>query len=102
MFEKYIPMTEATCYILLSITLKKKHGYLIMQHVKEMTDGKITIGNGTLYGILNRMVEDGLITAEMIDQKKIYTATPLGKEILLAEQHRLKMLLKNFNTLVAD
>lgn len=102
MFEKYIPMTEATCYILLSITLQRKHGYLIMQHVKEMTDGKITIGNGTLYGILNRMVEDGLITAEMIDQKKIYTVTPLGKEILLAEQHRLKMLLKNFDALLTE
>ena len=47
--QKYIPLTEATYYILLSL-VKPLHGYGIMQMVEEMTNGEVKLGPGTLYG----------------------------------------------------
>lgn len=97
--KKYIPMTEASCHILLSIANSDKHGYAIIQHIKDMTNGNIALSNGTLYGVLNRMVEDGLIVVYSKDDKKIYRITELGKEILYFEKQRLELLLSTFNSL---
>ena len=44
--QKYIPLTEATYYILLSL-VKPMHGYGIMQMVEEMTNGEVKLGPGT-------------------------------------------------------
>lgn len=99
MFKKYIPMTEANCYVLLSIAIEKKHGYSIMKHVKELTNEQIVISNGTLYGILSRMLEDQLIEVEFTGEKKVYQVTKLGLEIIAAEKKRLELLLSNFDLL---
>ena len=40
--RKYIPLTEATYYILLSL-VKPMHGYGIMQLVEEMTNGEVKL-----------------------------------------------------------
>lgn len=40
--RKYIPLTEATYYILLSL-VKPMHGYGIMQMVEEMTNGEVKL-----------------------------------------------------------
>lgn len=94
--KKYIPMSEASCYILLSIIKEEKHGYAIMQHIKQMTNGDIAISNGTLYGVLNRMIIDNLIEVYSNDNKKIYKITDLGRDILMSEKRRLESLLENF------
>ncbi len=94
--EKYVPMTEASCYILLSIYKGDKHGYAIMQHIKEMTQQGISISNGTLYGVLNRMVADGLLETYNFEDKKVYRICDRGKEVLKLEKNRLKAILKNF------
>jgi len=47
-------MTEIAFYILLSLT-EPKHGYGIIQHVDKITDGKIKLGSGTVYGTLGKM-----------------------------------------------
>lgn len=91
--NKYVPMTESSCYVLLSIVKDPKHGYAIMQDIKQMTNGTVTISNGTLYGVLTRMVEDGLIEVSLINDKKIYKATKLGKDILEVEKKRLILVL---------
>ena len=93
---KYTPMTETSCYILLAIAKMPKHGYGIVQHVKLITNNRITLGSGTMYGTLGKMEKDGLI--QMIfddDKKKVYDITQLGKEILLNEKERISELNKN-------
>jgi len=93
---KYTPMTETSCYILLAIAKMPKHGYGIVQQVKFITNDRITLGNGTMYGTLGKMAKDGLI--QMIldgEKKKIYEITPLGKEILASEKKRILELNKN-------
>lgn len=98
-FEKvlknYLPMTETAFYILLSLT-QPRHGYGIIKHVEEITNERIRLGSGTIYGTLNKMQRDGIITVFSDGKRKtIYEITEIGKGLMLAEMNRLKELHKN-------
>ena len=98
-FEKvlknYLPMTETAFYILISLT-KPRHGYGIIKHVEEITNERIRLGSGTIYGTLNKMQRDGIITVFSDGKRKtIYEITETGKGLMLAEMNRLKELHKN-------
>lgn len=88
-------LTQPMYYILLSLK-EKRHGYEIMQYVDWLTDGRVKVGPGTLYSLLSRFEEDGLI--EMVsddDNKKTYLIKYLGKEVLDEEIKRLQLLLSD-------
>ena len=93
--NKYLPMTEAAYYVLISLN-KPRHGYGIMQHVNDITNERIKIGAGTMYGNLSRMEKEGLInpTAEE-DRKKIYKISEKGEIVLKLEIKRLEELLNH-------
>jgi DNA-binding PadR family transcriptional regulator len=91
----YIPMTETGFYILLCLQ-REMHGYNIVQRVKELTDGEVVIGAGTMYGSLGKMEKDGLIRfIREEDKRKIYISTPLGTEVLNIELKRIERLYNN-------
>lgn len=91
--KKYLPLTEAAYYVLISLN-KPRHGYGIMQHVEELTKGRIKIGAGTMYGNLSRMEKEGLITSVAEeDRKKIYKISENGKIVVKLELARLEELL---------
>jgi DNA-binding PadR family transcriptional regulator len=96
--DKNIPLTEALFYILLA-TRKPNHGYGIIQEISEMTDGRLNLGPGTLYGAINSMLEKGWIELYSEDKqsrkKKEYLITQQGKEIFFREAQRLEELLSN-------
>lgn len=90
-------LTEAVYYILLSL-FKPMHGYGIMQNTKELSNGRVSLGAGTLYGAINTLLEKGWIKPipnEEDSRKKEYQITELGKEIVNAEILRLEELIKN-------
>lgn len=91
----YVPMTETGFYILFCLQ-KEMHGYNITQMVKEITEGQVEIGPGTMYGTLGKMEKDGLIEFVREEEKrKLYKITPVGKEVLQLEIARIKRLYKN-------
>ncbi len=91
----YVPMTETGFYILLCLQTPK-HGYGIVQKVKEITNGDICLAPGTMYGSLSKMEKDGLIRFLREEEKrKIYTITDLGNEVLNIEMNRIERLYKN-------
>ncbi len=91
----YVPMTETGFYILLCLQ-KPNHGYGIVQTVRELTDEKIVLAPGTMYGSLSKMEKDGLIEfVREEDKRKIYTITGLGKEVLRIEMDRIERLYRN-------
>ena len=93
--KKYIPMTETTYYTLLALR-EARHGYAIMQFVRELTENRIHMGTGTLYTMLGRLVDDGLIEVVSNENgKKVYRLTPMGDEILKMELERLRKQLRN-------
>ena len=65
--QKQVPLTPAVFHILMALADGEKHGYLIMKDVEQQTNGKLTMGPGTLYGSIKRMLAAGLI--EESDQR---------------------------------
>ena len=92
-----IPLTEAVYYILLSL-FSPIHGYGIMQNVKELSNGRVNLGPGTLYGAINTLLEKNWIKSiegEKDSRKKEYIITDLGKTIVYGEINRLEELITN-------
>jgi DNA-binding PadR family transcriptional regulator len=89
------PLTEAAYYILLSL-YKSLHGYGIMQNVATISNGRVNLGAGTLYGALNSLLKKGLIVETIqYDRKKEYLITPSGRSAVDSEIYRLNELLQN-------
>lgn len=89
------PMTEAMFYILLAL-LKPGHGYGMMQRIGELSDHRIVMGPGTLYGVLMRMKKEKLIRLDSEeDRRKTYVITDTGRIALLSEYERLKTLVRD-------
>ncbi|MDL2236185.1 PadR family transcriptional regulator [Christensenellaceae bacterium OttesenSCG-928-L17] len=88
-------LTEQMFYILLSL-YRPRHGYAIMQHVLELTEGRVRIGAGTLYTLISRFVEEGyIVCVDESDQRKEYHITDAGKELFLRECNRLELQLRD-------
>lgn len=96
--DKNIPLTEAVFYILLAVRTPN-HGYGIIQEVEQLTDGRVTLGAGTLYGAIQTLEKKNWIRVYSVDtesrKKKEYVITALGREVFAEERARLGELLKN-------
>lgn len=92
-------LTEAVYYILLALQ-EPLHGYGIMQQTSSLSNGRLSISAGTLYGALSNLLEKGWITpyseSEGQDgRRKQYQITDAGKDVLKAELERLEELVEN-------
>jgi len=90
--NKYLPLTEATFYIMMAL-VEPMHGYAIMQQVEEVSKGRVKIGPGTLYGAFSTLEKERLI--EMISEenrRKIYLLTDKGKQVLALQAERVKIM----------
>lgn len=95
-------MTETAFYILISLT-KPRHGYGIVKHVEEITNSRIQLGSGTVYGTLTKMQKDGIITVFADEERKtVYEITNIGKKLIINEISRLKELHQNALTYEGD
>lgn len=90
-------LTEAVYYILLSLT-EPLHGYGIMQNVSQLSNGRVNLAAGTLYGAINTLLEKNWIKAlpgESDSRKKEYVITDTGRQMLQSELIRLNELIEN-------
>ena len=93
--EKYLPLTEATYYIMLAL-IEPLHGYGVMQKVEELSGRMVRIGPGTLYGAFTTLEkEDLIIKTKEEERRKSYTLTPKGKQVLLNQIKRLEIMNQN-------
>lgn len=92
------PLTESLYYILISV-IKPNYGYGIMENINTITNGRMSMGAGTLYGGINILLEKGYIELYSMEEdsrkKKEYLITDLGKEVLNNEIKRLEELILN-------
>jgi DNA-binding PadR family transcriptional regulator len=92
------PLTPAVFHILLALSTGERHGYGIMKQVEADSNGNVSMGAGTLYGSLKRMLDSGLvresdkrIDPEMDDERRIYyQITGAGRKALEAELERYR------------
>jgi len=100
--ESFLPLPSATLHILVALGSGEKHGYAIMRDVEELSDGRVRMGPGTLYGSVKRMLADGLIEEttsrpdpSLDDQRRrYYRLTELGERVCAAELQRLEALIR--------
>jgi DNA-binding PadR family transcriptional regulator len=99
--QNYLPLTETSFFILLSLATTPKHGYGIIKEVEVFSGGRVILAAGTLYSALRRMLEDGWI--ERLEdehsngegrERKLYSLTDLGRRIFELETKRLQKLVR--------
>jgi len=94
--ESFLPLSNANLHILLTLADGERHGYAIMQEVREATEDAIRLGPGTLYRCLQALLEEDLleelgrrIPAAEDERRRYYRLTALGRRVLVAESKRL-------------
>ena len=100
----HIALTESTYYILLSL-YTPQHGYGIMQQTEQLSEGRVRLAAGTLYGALNSLCEKGWIIpipGEAESRKKEYKLTKEGLTVLKNELARLKQLAANGEAILKE
>jgi len=98
----YLPLTEPTFYILLSLAPGRKHGYAILKDVKDLSRERVNLSTSTLYTAVGRLLDQDLI--ERLDDndedpspglpRKSYALSELGRRVLEAETVRLQGMVK--------
>jgi DNA-binding PadR family transcriptional regulator len=93
----YRPLTPAVFHVMLSLADGHKHGYAVMKEVTQRSEGRVRLSTGTLYGIVKRLLADGLIVESVLgttDRRQAYRLTPFGRRVALAEAERLRELVQ--------
>ncbi|WP_080873496.1 PadR family transcriptional regulator [Oceanobacillus timonensis] len=102
MQNEQVALTEAVYYTLLSL-YEPLHGYGIMQKVEKMSEGRVILAAGTLYGALNNLLKKQWIKElpkNVNSRKKEYLITPQGKQMVELELLRLQELINNGKKIV--
>ena len=93
-------MTPAVLHILLSLAAEDRHGLGIAADVKAFSGGRLTLGPGTLYGTIKRLLDAGLVedlgsptAAEDDPRRRYYRITPKGRRALELETEGLASVL---------
>lgn len=94
----YLPLSSAVFHVLVALGDGERHGYAIIKDVAERTGGAERLGAGSLYAILKRLLDDGLIaelkpaaTGGTEDhRRRYYRLTSFGRRVAKAEVERLE------------
>ena len=104
-----IPLREPTFFILLSLSPGPKHGYAILKGVENLSEGRVKLSTGTLYGAIKRLLDRGWIRRvndplpnSTERERKAYDLTELGRRVMNAEITRLKNLVSVAHIQTAD
>jgi DNA-binding PadR family transcriptional regulator len=88
------PLPPAAFLILVSLAAEPSHGYQLKKDLLERSDGSIDLDPGSLYRLIFKLGEDGLIEAAAphepdAGQRRVYQLTRVGRGVLKAETARL-------------
>ncbi|MBZ5496243.1 MAG: PadR family transcriptional regulator [Acidobacteriia bacterium] len=100
-FEPSLPLTAAMFQVLLSLAGGEKHGYAILKDVNEQAAGEAKLGTGTLYGIIKRLLGEGMIIecvrrparGDDDARRRYYQLTDWGRQVAAAEAERMEKLI---------
>jgi len=94
------PLTPAMFHVLLALAGDDLHGYAILKEVELRTGGKVRLSTGTLYGIIKRLLADGMIVemrsrpSETDDERRrYYRLTSQGRQAATSEAERMDEIL---------
>ncbi len=92
-------LTESTYFVLAALAREPMHGYGIAKLAGELSEGRVKLTAGTLYGVLARLVERGQIVEDRVEvvagrARRYYRLTSEGRELLTDETERLRATAK--------
>lgn len=92
--QAHLPLSPPMFHVLLSLSQGDRHGYLIMKEVEQRTGGAVRLSTGTLYGIVKRLLDGGMVTEVATDdpRRRAYRLTAFGLAVARAEAERLESL----------
>ena len=97
--RSWLPLTPLAFQALLALADMERHGYAIMREIESHTAGRVRLRTGTLYTLLQRLLDERLIeesdarpAAGDDTRRRYYALTSLGRRVLTAEAHRLEGL----------
>ena len=97
---KFQTLTEQMFYTLLSLN-EECCGMDIMDKVKEMTDGRVLIGSGTLYNLLGQFVHEGyIVETSAYGKRRNYVLTEDGRSLLSQETERLNKQIGDYMRII--
>jgi DNA-binding PadR family transcriptional regulator len=96
--RSFLPLTPFAFQVLLALSDTPRHGYGIIREIDERTDGVIRLRTGTLYTLLQRLLDEALIEEsddrghpdKDDERRRYYAVTALGRAVLHAEARRLE------------
>ena len=90
------PLSEPVLLILTSLADQPRHGYALIKDIESLSNGRVRMSTGTLFGALRRLLEDGWIERfeqeDTARQKQAYRLTAAGHKQLQLELDRMKQL----------
>jgi DNA-binding PadR family transcriptional regulator len=96
-----LPLTPVVLHMLLALAGERqgKHGYALAREVEDVSEGRIRMGPGTLYGSIQRMIDASLIEessrrSDDDDRRRFYRLTPFGRKVLELEIARLNAVIR--------
>ena len=99
---KFQTLTEQMYYVLLCLT-EERCGMDIMDKIPAVTEGRVKVGSGTLYNLLEQFSESGMIKMTRAEgRKRSYIITDKGREILKAEYTRLNTLAEDYRRITKE
>ena len=89
-------LSEPMFYVLMALRRRTLCGVEIVQWISGTTDGRITLGPGTLYTILSKLTEEKMIREVSVEgRKRTYELTDTGKKLYDAECARLRRCIRD-------
>lgn len=97
-----LPLSSVATHVLLALADGNRHGLGIAAQIEEATSGRVSMGPGTLYGAIKRLLDTGLIDDtddspegnEADPRRRYYRITPLGRQALAVEATQLANLVR--------
>lgn len=84
-------LTESMFYVLLALWRQERCGTEIAAYVRELTEGRVTLGPGTLYAILGKFQEEELIKETWSQGRmRVYRVTENGRELFRRELENMR------------
>ena len=99
--RSFLPLTPLAFQVLLAISDHPRHGYGIIREVEERTDDLIKLRTGTLYTLLQRLLDEGLIEESADrphpdvddERRRYYVVSTLGRSVMQSEARRLERVM---------
>ena len=96
--ESLLPLTPGMFQVLIALADGDKHGYAIIKEVDRRTGGEIALSAGTLYTIIRRFEQEGVIAESAVrpeaalddERRRYYRLSERGRKVAVAEARRLE------------